>query len=344
MAAVAAPVVTVDPLFDPPTGADAIVEMAHRYGRYRLYAEHERIEIDLGRGLMQRHDSVQAFLRTGGARGPSDDLKAAAARTSYFREEYAYGTEAHIGGVEAFLHHPGLVDGAVAVHGRPVIEPAIAFANLMIPGQELAVHTDVPEFRGANRKVLPQWLLVVMHHSGLFDPWRLHIATGIAWFADGDDGELRYWPDGPDEAPVVHAVRANTALVLDTDSVFHGVDPVAPGVEPPVVRPGAGLVADRSSDADRWVLSDADGVPVATYDWDELRFSVSWKAYCFADEAERTAWRDHTDDLTTEGIVSRLVDDLIAREVVPAGVAVDRDLGLVMIDEYVRYPGAPAPA
>jgi hypothetical protein len=332
------PVVSVDPLYDPPSGADDLVAMAHRYGRYRLYAEHERIDIDLGRGLMQRHDSVMAFLRSGGTRGPVADMRAAAARTSYFREEYAYGAEAHIGGVESFLHHPALVAGAVEVHGRPVIEPAIAFANLMIPGQELAVHTDVPEFRGANRKGLPQWLLVVMHHSGLFDPWRLHIATGIAWFQDSDDGELRYWPDGPDAAPVVHRVRANTALVLDTDSVFHGVDPVAPEVEPPVVRPGAGLVAD----GDRWRLSDADGTPVADYAWDELRFSVSWKAYCFADEAERVAWRSHTDDLTAAAVVTRLVDDLVDREVVDQDVAVDRELGLLMIDEYVRYPGAPS--
>ena len=46
-----------------------------------------------------------------------------------------------------------------------------------------AVHTDVPEFRGANRKVIPQWLLVVMHHAGLFESWRMPIATGIAYFA-----------------------------------------------------------------------------------------------------------------------------------------------------------------
>jgi hypothetical protein len=347
-----APVVVVDPLFDPPDGADAIVEMAHRYGRYRLYAEQERIDIDLGRGLMQRHDSVLAFLRTGGARGPHADLKAAAARTSYFREEYAYGTEARIGGVEAFLHNPTLIEGARAVHDRPVIEPAIAFANLMIPGQELAVHTDVPEFRGANRKVLPQWLLVVMHHSGLFDPWRLRIATGIAWFREGSspgDGALRYWPEGPDADPVVHPVRGNTALVLDTDSIFHGVDPVSPGVEPPIVSPGAGLVAGGgvAGDADhpgRWVLSDADGSHVATYDWDELRFSVSWKAYCFADEAERAAWRDHTDDLTADAIVTRLVDDLVARDLVAPDVPIDRELGLRMIDEYVRYPGTPTAA
>lgn len=340
-------VVAVDPLYDPPAGADELVATAHRYGRYRLYAEHERIEIDLGRGLLQRHDSVQAFLRTGGARGPVADPRAAAARTSYFREEYAYGTRAHIGGVGSFLHHPRLIAGAVEVHGRPVVEPAIAYANLMVPGQELATHTDVPEFRGANRKGLPQWLLVVMHHSGLFDPWRLHIATGIAWFQDSDDGQLRYWPDGPGAPPVVHAVRANTAMVLDTDSVFHAVDPVAPDVEPPLVRPGAGLVAgargDDDADGRRWTLSDADGTVMATYDWDDLRFSVSWKAYCFADEAERDAWREHTDDLTADAVVARLVGDLVARGRVPAGVAVDRDLGLLMIDEYVRYPAAPSP-
>ena len=98
----------------------------------------------------------------------------------------------------------------------------------MVPGQELAVHTDVPEFRGVNRKLLPQWLLVVMHHSGLFEDWRMPIATGVAWFHDCDGGEFAFWPDGADGPPVYHKVAYNTALLLDTDSVFHGVDRVAP--------------------------------------------------------------------------------------------------------------------
>ena len=29
---------------------------------------------------------------------------------------------------------------------------------------------------------------------------------------------------------------------------------------------------------------------VARYRWDDMRFSVSWKAYCFRNEAERDAW------------------------------------------------------
>lgn len=337
----AAPIVDVDPLYADPADAERLVELAHRWGRYRLYGDQERLSLDLGRGLLPRHDSVQYFLRTGGARGLTADPQTLAARTSYFREEYAYGTNEHIGGIGSFLHHEALIDGARQVHGRDVIEPAIAFANLMAPGQELAVHTDVPEFRGVNRKVIPQWLLVVMHHSGLFDDHRLHIATGIAWFQDSPHGQLRYWPDGPTAPPVVQQVRANTALVLDTDSVFHGVDPVAPDAEAPAIETGAGLAAD---DGGRWVLSAPDGDEIDSYDWDELRFSVSWKAYCFADEAERDAWRTGSDDLTAEVVVERLVADLVDREVVAPDVAIDRDLGLLLIDEHVRYPEVTAPA
>ena len=74
--------------------------------------------------------------------------------------------------------------------------------------------------------MVPQWLLVVMHHSGCFDAWRMPIATGISYFSDDVGGALLYWPEGPDGPPARHAIRSDTALVLDTDSVFHGVDRV----------------------------------------------------------------------------------------------------------------------
>ena len=77
---------------------------------------------------------------------------------------------------------------------------------------------------------------------------------------------------------------------------------------------------------------------VARYEWDDLRFSVSWKAYCFRDEAERDAWRDHADDLTVATVVDRLVDDLQERGRVDRDVARNSELGLLMIDEYVRFP------
>jgi hypothetical protein len=334
--------VVIDPLFEP-AGAAAMVDLCERFGRYRMYLEHERIETAIGAGLAQRQDALANFLRTGGLAGAKEPVSALAVRTSYFREEYAYGRTARIDGIDPFLHHPSFVEAARAIHGRPVIEPAIAYANLMIPGQELAVHTDVPEFRGANRKHIPQWLLVVMLHSGCFDEYRMPIATGIAWFHDCVGGELAYWPDGAGARSRAHEVRYNTAMVLDTDSTFHGVARVADvDVDDlPRLRPGMTLdfLGDRS-----WAVHDSDGVEVVRYDWSDLRFSVSWKAYCFADEHERDAWRTHSDDLTLDAIVETLVRDLVARGRVEGDVARDAALGQLLIDEYVRFPTVYVPS
>jgi hypothetical protein len=325
-------VVTIDPLFDD-AGAATMVELCTRFGRYRLYSEHEKIEVEIGRGLAQRHDAVRNFLRTRGAN--SADAGEIAARTSYFREEYGYDGKPLVQGIEPFLDSPRLRDAAERVHGLPVIEPAIAYANLYLPGQELAVHTDVPEFRGANRKLLPQWLLVVMHHSGLFQEWYLPIATGIAYFHDSAGGALVYWPDGADGEPRRHLPRANTAIVLDTDSVFHGVEPVGDAAESvPALGPGSELTA---VDAGGWVLHDGDGRELRRYAAEELRFSVSWKAYCFPDEAARDRWREHRDDLGYDEIVARLVDDLRARGRINGSPPEGGKLGLALIDEYVRF-------
>jgi hypothetical protein len=328
--------VVIDELFDA-AGAAAMVELCERFGAYRMYAELEQLDSELGRGLAQRHDSVVNFIRTGGRLGTNEPPRALAVRTSYFREEYAYGDRVRIEGIQPFLHHEAFVEAARAIHGRAVIEPAIAYANLMVPGQELAVHTDVPEFRGLNRKLVPQWLLVVMLHSGLFDEWRMPIATGIAWFHDCDGGALAYWPDGPAAPPATHAAQYNTAMVLDTDTVFHGVDRIAAVAadDLPPLRPG--MVIDPVG-GHEWTAHFPHAEPVARYGWDALRFSVSWKAYCFCDEAERDAWRHHADDLTLDTVVDRLVADLVARGRVGLGVARDAQLGLTMIDEYITFP------
>lgn len=334
---VTAPVIALDPLFDD-DGAAAMVDLCRRFGRYHMYLEHERLETDIGRGLAQRQDALQNYLRTGGVAGADEPVSALAVRTSYFREEYAYGQDARIAGIEPFLHHPSFATAAREIHGRPVVEPAIAYANLMIPGQELAVHTDVPEFRGANRKHVPQWLLVVMHHSGLFDEYRMPVATGIAWFHDCDGGRLAYWPDGIANPPRRHDVRYNTAMVLDTDSVFHGVERIADVEASAMPRLRPGMTLDFAGDA-TWIVHTTDGSEIARYDWSALRFSVSWKAYCFRDEHERDSWREHRDQLTLDRIVDRLVDDLVARaRIDDVNVARDGALGALLIDEYIAFP------
>lgn len=333
-----APIVVLDPCFDA-EGAAALVDLCERFGRYRMYAELEPLDTEIGHGLAPRHDALMNFLRTGGLARVQEPPAALAVRTSYFREEYAYGRTERIDGIGRFLYHEPFIEAARAIHGRTVIEPAIAYANLMIPGQELAVHTDVPEYRGANRKLVPQWLLVVMHHSGLFDEFRMPIATGIAWFHDCDGGELTYWPNGAATDPLRHEVRYNTALVLDTDSVFHGVDRIADVAVDELPRLRLGTTLEYARDR-TWIVRAGDGEATATYAWDALRFSVSWKAYCFENERERGTWREHRDDLTMDVILDRLVDDLHARGRARRDVARDAALGQRLIDEYVKFPAS----
>jgi hypothetical protein len=43
------------------------------------------------------------------------------------------------------------------------------------------------------------------------------------------------------------------------------------------------------------------------YDWDDIRFSVSWKAYCYADDPERRIAAEHTDDLSRAQIMEALL-------------------------------------
>jgi hypothetical protein len=330
---VSAPLVLLDPLFSDPTEAEVFERRSEEFGAYRLYAEHEQIQLEIGPTLLPRHDAVRNFLKT--RVGTGDTAESVAARTSYFREEYAYGDRVLLEGVESFRDHPGLIDAARHIHDRPVIEPAIVYANLFLPGQELAVHTDVPEFRGLNRKLVPQWLLVVMHHSALFDEWRLPIATGIAWFGAPDGGALVYWPAGPDGTAVHNDARHNTAAVLDTDSVFHGVERVGSlGVELPPLAAGSTLAAGSPG---RMELRDAAGAQVSTYAWEELRFSVSWKAYCFVDERERDEWREHSHDLALSVVLETLTADLGRRRGRDASIS-GPELGLQLIDEYIRFP------
>lgn len=318
-------------------GADAMVDLAERFGRHGTYSQ-EHVDSPIGVGLPQRLDALANFLRSGGRTGNPDgeSLRVLGARTNYFREEYAYGLEPRIAGIEPFLHHEGFVEAARAIYpDRPIIEPAIAFANLMVPGQELAVHTDVPEFRGCNRKVMPQWLLVAMHHSGLFEPWRMPIATGVAWFHDCDGGEFAFWPEGVDGPVAQHKARRDSAVVLDADSVFHGVDRIAstaPEMAP--LRPGMGL--EPLGDG-QWVVRDGDDV-AGTYRWDELRFSVSWKAYCFTDEEEQRTWRTNAADLTLEVVLDRLIEDLRERGAIDGEPPEDPDLSHLIIDTYIRFP------
>jgi hypothetical protein len=338
-----APFVHLDPLLGE-GDAERLLRVAESFGPFPTYgseaAPEEQGKPRFAPAIPQRYDAALHFVRTGGRLGRREDPQALAGRTNYLRATYAYGRPV-VAGVEGFLAHEGLADAARRVHGRPVVVPSIVYANLLLPGQELAVHTDVPEFRGADRTRLPQWLLVVMLHSGLFRDWRRPIATGIAYFGACQGGALAFYPDGPEAPPRTLPPRHDTALVLDTDTVFHGVDRVeGAGQEAPPFRPGMQLVHEGGG---RWRLFEG-AETLAHYRWDEIRYSVSWKAWCYEDERDRERSERHEDDLSLELILHRLEEDLRASGRLEGPRPPDDDFARLLIDTYVRFPGPHPPA
>jgi hypothetical protein len=309
--------------------------IAQSFGSFGTYAD-EGSSDSLGEELPQRFDvGINYFEQGLDGAGNLDAPEIAASRSNYFRETYAYGREIKAPGIEPFMAHPALSDTAREISACANIVPAIVYANLLVPGQELAIHTDVPEFRGANRKLVPQWLLVVMLHSGLFDRWRIPILTCVSWFGDTSGGAFTFYPEGADGARAAIPAQHNSAILIDTDKVFHGVERVNTSLpELPVIGQHTRL---HFCGDDQWQLRESEQV-LADFSWLQLRYSISWKAYCFTDDDVEAKWRDGSDDLTVEQVLDTLDVELRRRGVLSGTRPEPTEYALLLVSTFVHYP------
>ena len=315
--------------------ANTMLRLAENFGSFGPYANEGENE-GIGEALPQRFDAAYNYIANGiDGGGNEEDFKTAASRTNYFRETYAYGEDVQAPGVEPFMNHPALKETARKISGVERIVPAIIFANLLVPGQELAVHTDVPEFRGANRKVTPQWLLVTMLHSGLFDEWRIPITTCVSWFGKSKGGAFTFYPEGATGTREAIQAQHNSAILIDTDEVFHGVERVTQTrPEIPIIEKSTRL---HFLGGDHWQMREGDTV-LGDYDWADLRYSISWKAYCFKDEAEENLWRTGSDDLSIEFILDRIEADLRKSGALTGERPEPTEFATLMVGRYIRFP------
>ena len=330
----AASYLRIDPVLSA-NDADNMLRIAESFGSFGTYADEASNE-GLGEQLPQRFDVGLNYVGGGiDGTGNEDNEQTAMQRTNYFRETYAYGEDIRAAGIEPFMEHPTLRDTARKFSDRKVIIPAIVYANLLIPCQELAVHTDVPEFRGANRKILPQWLLVAMLHSGLFDEWRIPLITCVSWFGRASGGSFTFYPDGPEGDRQSISPTHNTAIILDTDVVFHGVERVV-RMNRSLPEVSAQTRLHFCGDG-CWQLRENDTV-LTEYAWPDLRYSISWKAYCFEDESEEATWRERTDDLTVDFILDRLEAALRQRNVLNGSRPEPAEFAMMLVKNFVYYP------
>jgi hypothetical protein len=228
-----------------------------------------------------------------------------------FRGDWAYDVPL-VDGLDPIFENPGFTAAARRIFDAAVVRPQIVYANLSLPmlcGD--GGHTDIPAFRGIDRTKYPVWLLVTMGRSGLFEPWRVTIATAVAWFYQGEGGEFTYWPDGPDKPPIKRPPATNSAVVGDNDVMYHRVESIG-GADDDMAR---GLTLDsalRHTGGSAWEIAEGDRV-LATYDFSQIRISVSWKAQVFRDADESRTYDTHADDLVLDVVFRRFRDDFASR-------------------------------
>jgi hypothetical protein len=256
-----------------------------------------------------------------------------------FRGDWAFG-EPLVAGAAPLLHHEGFLAAAGQMYDTDVVVPEQVYVNLTTPvARQGFSHTDIPEFRGLDRRNAPAWLLSAMGVSRLFEAERVHIVTAVAWFYRGEAGGLRYWPEGMDGPSVLHDDTWNTAVVGDNDFMPHEVQRVGPrGSTPP---DGMTIRTELTCDGDRWHIVD-DGRVLATYDDDQVRLSLSWKAKVYAVVAERARAVAGEDGVDLDEVLARLEADL---DEPLAGRTLDSaDLRAQLNQRYSAYAPSLAPA
>jgi hypothetical protein len=327
--------VELDPLL-PASDADAVNRAVLAGGPYGLYAA-ERSSGPLESKVTERYDAARNYIATGGYLGVSEPPTTLIRRTGYFRSTLMQGGRVVTPGFEPLDSLQALYDAAREIHGKPIVEPAILYLNLLVPGQELAIHIDVPEFAGADRSITPQWLLVIMRASGLFEDLRVPIATGITYFGNALGGALRHYPEGPDGPGHRFEPSDNTAMVLDTDSRYHGVERVGSPDEPAPLEIVAGATLEH--DDTGWVMASPSGDELRRYGTGDVRISISWKAYCFDGEHDAAAFEAARGTLTIAEIERRLFADLRNRGLIGDDERPHLpDIVDLLIDTYQQFP------
>jgi hypothetical protein len=255
-----------------------------------------------------RNATEMEVLRTGGTPSPREQDMFVA---PWFRQDWAYDGPL-VAGVEPILSSPRFRAAAAQVFGgAEEVRPQIVYVNLFAPIPSFdAGHVDIPAFRGVDRTTVPVWLLALMLRSGLFEAWRIPIATGVSFWYDGPGGGFTCWPEGPDRPAVSRPCRTNTAVVGDNDRMFHRVEAVGPAG----TRFMRGLTLDSQLlwTGEAWAVTDG-ARTLAHLPFEAVRVSISWKAQVLRSREEAEKLDGHEDDLDLERVVETFLADLHAK-------------------------------
>lgn len=244
---------------------------------------------------------------------------------------------------------------------------------LILPGQELPMHLNVPYFWGADRNSLPHWLLVVMKNSGLFEDIFIPQVQGVSWldteesylntqkedinfkkeFVEwtGEGGDFYLYPylesfekellDGDNEKKdnkyVILKREYNSAIILDGAQVIHGVDRYRPSDLPPLFATNHHYTI--KFDQNQWILRDFKNNYLRSYYKDDVKLMVVWNMHCFSNLTQQEKFHtDNHEKLSLDKIIKTFKADLKIKNKLPNEDIGAIDLWTIALKEYLRYP------
>jgi len=226
--------------------------------------------------------------------------------------------------------------------GHKVARLFSVYTNLLLPGQTVSLHLDVPEFFGLERSTCPSWLLVAAHCSGLFEKFRVNNVTAVCYPTSCKGGSLAvYHTEGG-----IFPVEKGVALALDTDSHFHHSRVTGPiGTPPPPLPDHCVLEVDeKGSENPTWRVTSGAKEVMAEHKEEDLRLSVSCKFHMFTSEEDMDKfYQGRKEKLSAKMIIEGLVDELEKRGRLPKELCKESplyELAPILVHHFV-VPFAP---
>jgi len=252
--------------------------------------------------------------------------------TAHFRGFLAENSVAYHDELFDCFYNPRFTEWVKDYWGVPYAKPQSMLFNLCGAHHSgLNAHLDAVSFRGMVLENTPTWLLNTMGKSGLFADYQLKKAQVITWWYRGEQGTFTYWPDGPDAPPqVLEHPLWNKGVIVENERMFHRGDPVGRPEERDIVGLKHRSRLGYSATTDSWDIS-TDGEVIRAYRPEEMRLLVHWGAEVYADFDEMKRVMDHSDDLTLDVAVGRLLADMRER-----GTAVAEPADPLRDTEFVR--------
>lgn len=264
---------------------------------------------------------------------------------------------------------------SVCPHDRRYLDPFQYNFIIQLHGQTVATHLDAVYFDNSNRFSAPQYLGIVMKFSGLWEDSFVPQNQVVAYLHNWEDdrgGNFIYWNDNDGdfrrESP-----KPRAGSGVDGSSLVHAGDVYKPDLShqlPMLDKSKFNRLVyknDTSSDDnnndnnEHWDLMSNDYI-VKTYNHDDLRICIVYRARCFKDENAAKKFnlevKDPSKWESIESILLKLGNDLIQRGRITqdqldiymnGSVNMPKhearlEYGLLLVDEYVKYPLSPLSA